>query len=110
MFGNILGASASSRLSAVEMNFRRWSASEIALIVLRVIFVGVTVTLFFAWLSSASTGSRGLSADADCVSFGRGGARCVTHSDGGSNGVADARSDCISAGRGGLICERSATK
>ena len=109
MFGNILGASASS-LSAVEMNFRRRPASEIALIVLRVIFVGVTVALFFAWLSSASTGSRGLSADADCVSFGRGGARCVTHSDGGSNGVVDARGDCISAGRGGLICERSATK
>jgi hypothetical protein len=75
MFGNILGASASSRLSTVEMNFRRLSASEIALIVLRVIFVGVTVALFFAWLSSANTGSRGLSADADCVSFGRGGAR-----------------------------------
>ena len=110
MFGNILGASASSRLSAVEMNFRRRSASEIALIALRAIFVGVTLALFFAWLSSANTGSRGLSADADCVSFGRGGARCVSHSDGGSNSVADARSDCISAGRGGLICERSATK
>ena len=109
MFGNILGASASS-LSAVEMNFRRRSASEIALIVLRVIFVGVTVTLFFAWLSSASTGSRGLSADADCVSFGRGDARCVSHSDGESTSVADARSDCIGSGRGGLICERSATK
>ena len=109
MFGNILGASASS-LSAIEMNFRRRSASEIALIVLRVIFLGVTGALFFAWLSSANTGSRGLSADADCVSFGRGGARCVTHSDGGSNSVADARSDCISAGRGGLICQRSATK
>ena len=110
MFGNILGASASSRLSAVEMDFRRRSASEIALTVLRVIFVGVTVALFLAWLSSASTGSPGLSADADCVSFGRGGARYVSHFDGGSNGVADARSDCISAGRGGLICERSATK
>ena len=110
MFGNILGASASSRLSAVEMNFRKRSASEIALIVLRAIFVGVTVALFFAWLSSANTGSRGLSADADCVSFGRGDARCVSHSDGESNSVADARSDCIGAGRGGLICERSATK
>jgi hypothetical protein len=105
MFGNIQGAGASSRASAVEMNFRRRSASEIALIVLYAIFVGVTVALFFAWL-----GERRLTADADCVSFGRGGARCVSHSDGGSNCVADARSDCISAGRGGLICERSATK
>jgi hypothetical protein len=105
MFGNIQGSGASSWASAVEMNFRRRSASEISLIVLYAIFVGVTVALFFAWL-----GERRLSADADCVSFGRGGARCVSHSDGGSNGVADARSDCISAGRGGLICERSATK
>jgi hypothetical protein len=110
MFGNIVGAGARSRASAVEMNFRRRSASDIASMAQCAIFVGVTVALFFAWLSSANTGSRGLSADADCVSFGRGGARCVSHSDGGSNGVADARSDCISAGRGGLICERSATK
>ena len=110
MFGNIVGAGASSLASAVEMNFRRRSASEIAVIVLCGIFVGVTVALFLAWLSSASTGSPGLSADADCVSFGRGGARCVGHSDGGSNGAAEARSDCISAGRGGLICERRATK
>ena len=110
MFGNILGAGASSRAPAVEMNFRRRSASEIALVVLCGVFVGAIVALFFAWLSSASTGSRGLSADADCVSFGRGGARCVGHSDGGSNGAAEARSDCVSAGRGELICERSATK
>jgi hypothetical protein len=111
MSGNWLGASSGGRASAIGMNFRRRLNSEAVLTVLYFVFVGVTAALFFAWLTSANTGRRAngnLSADADCVSFGRGGARCV--GDGGSNRIADARADCISAGRGGLICDRGVAR
>jgi hypothetical protein len=108
---NWLGASSGGRASAIGANFRRRLNSEAVLTVLYFVFVGVTAALFFAWLTSANTGGRAsgrLSADADCVSFGRGGARCET--DGGSNRIADARGDCISAGRGGLICDRGVAR
>jgi hypothetical protein len=111
MSANWLGASSGGRASAIGTNLSRRLKSEAALTVLYFVFVGVTAALFFAWLTSANTGRRAnghLSADADCVSFGRGGARCAT--DGGSNRIADARGDCISAGRGGLICDRGVAK
>jgi len=113
MFGNILRARVSSRASAVETDFRRRTASEIALTVLSFVFVGASAALFFVWLAFEYTGGRAsgaLSADLDCVSFGRGWARCVSHpaEDGGSNGAVQARSDCMSAGRGGLTCEGAA--
>ena len=105
MFGNILRASVSSRASSAGTDFRRWPASEIALTVLSFVFIGVSAALFFVWLAFEYTGgraSRALSADVDCVSFGRGWARCASHpaGDGGSNGAAGARSGCTSAGRG----------
>ena len=111
MSGKWFGASSDGRASAIAANFLRRLNSEAALTALGFVFVGVTAALFFAWLTSANTGGRAnghLSADEDCVSFGRGGARCV--GDGGSNRIADARGDCISAGRGGLICDRSIAK
>ena len=111
MFGNTFGASVGSRASAIELNFRRRSPSEIALIALRAVFVGLTVALFFAWLTSANMRGRagpGLTADADCVSLGRGGARCASRSAGDGAGAADLRSDCVSAGRGGLVCASAA--
>ena len=105
MFGNILRARVSSRASAVETDFRRRTASEIALTVLSFVFVGASAALFFVWLAFEYTGGRAsgaLSADLDCVSFGRGWARCVSHpaEDGGSNWAAEARSGCTSASRG----------
>ena len=105
MFGNILRASVSSRASSAETDFRRRPASEIALTVLSFVFVGVSAALFFVWLAFEYTGGRAsgaLSADVDCVSFGRGWARCASHpaGDGGSNWAAEARSGCTSAGRG----------
>ena len=105
MFGNILRGSVSSRASAVETDFRRRPASEIALTVLSFVFVGASAALFFVWLTFEYTDGRAsgaLSADVDCVSFGRGWARCASHpaGDGGSNWAAGARSDCTSAGRG----------
>jgi len=111
MSGNWLGASSGGRASAIGTNFRRRLNSEAVLTVLFFVLVGVTAALFFAWLAFANTGGRAnghLSADADCVSFGRGGARCETA--GGSKRIADARSDCISAGRGGLICDRGVAR
>src|SRR5271169_5358260 len=108
MFGNILRASVSSRASSAETDFRRRPASEIALTVLSFVFVGVSAALFFVWLAFEYTGGRasgGLSADVDCVSFGRGWARCASHpaGDGGSNSAAAARGNCVD--HGGLICE-----
>jgi hypothetical protein len=112
MFGNILLASESSRASSADTDFRRRSASEIALTVLSFVFVGASAALFFVWLAFDYTGGRAsgaLSADVDCVSFGRGWARCASHTagDGGSNGAAEARSGCTSAGRG---CSREGVK
>jgi hypothetical protein len=111
MSGSWLGASSGGRASAVATNFRRRLNSEVVLTAVCFVFVGVTAALFFAWLTSANTGGRAngqLSADADCVSLGRGGARCATG--GASNRIADARGDCMSAGRGGLICDRGVAK
>jgi hypothetical protein len=111
MSENWLGAGSGGRASANGTSLRRRLNSEALLTILYLVFVSVTAALFFAWLTSANTGGRAngqLSADADCVSFGRGGAHCV--GDGGSNRIADARSECISAGRGGLICDRGVTK
>jgi hypothetical protein len=111
MSGNGPGASSGGRASAIGTNFRRRLNSETVLTVLCFVFVGVTAALFFAWLTSADTGGSAgghLSTDADCVSFGKGGAHCV--GDGGSNRIADARGECISAGRGGLICDRGVAK
>jgi hypothetical protein len=102
---NWLGASSGGRASAIGTNFRRRLNSEAVLAVLYFVFVGVTAALFFAWLTSVNTGGR---AAADCVSFGRGGARCET--DSGSSRVVDAGGDCISAGRGGLICDRGVAR
>jgi hypothetical protein len=112
MLVNSRGARFAALAWAAEANLRRRPASAMALTVLRLVFVGVTAALFFAWLTSANTIGRGSSPDADCVSFGRGGARCLGHSAGecGANGAFEARSDCISAGRGGLICDRSVAK
>jgi hypothetical protein len=106
---NWLGASSGGRASVIGLNFRRRLNSEAVLAVLYFVFVGVTVALFFAWLTSANTVGRANGhLSADCVSFGRGGARCET--DGGSNRIADARGDCVSAGRGGLICDRGVAR
>lgn len=111
MSRNWLGASSAGRASANRTNFRRRLNSEAVLTALYFVFVGVTAALFFAWLTSANTGgpaNEHLSTDADCLSFGRGGARCV--GDGESNRIADARGDCMSAGRRGLLCDRSVAK
>ena len=100
MFGNGSGASVSSR----AMNFGSRSPGEIALMPMRILFVGLTVVLFFAWLTSADREGRASRfAEADCASFGRGGAHCAGASLGDS-GLADPH-DCINAARGGLICD-----
>jgi hypothetical protein len=52
MSGNWVGASSGGRTSAIGTNFRHLPESEVALTVLRFVFIGVTVALFFAWLTS----------------------------------------------------------
>jgi len=111
MSRNSRGARFGALASASEASLRRRPPNETALIVLQVIFCGATAALFFAWLTSAGAGLRasgGLSAQADCVSFGKGGVRCLDPSggDGESNKAADSRRDCLSLGRGGLLCDR----
>ena len=91
MLVNSRGARFAALAWAAEANLRRRPASAMALTVLRLVFVGVTAALFFAWLTSANTVERGSSPDADCVSFGRGGARCVGHSAGRSEPMAPSR-------------------
>jgi hypothetical protein len=111
MSENWLDGSSGSRASATRTSFHRRLNGEAALTVLRLVFVGVTAALFFAWLTSANTGGRAngqSSADGDCVGSGRGGARCA--SDGASDRIADAPGACMSAGRGGLICDRGVAK
>ena len=72
MLVNSRGANFVAVASAAEANMRRRSASAMALAVPRLVFVGVTATLFFAWMMSANTvrrGGQGSSAVADCVSL-----------------------------------------
>lgn len=68
---------------AAGMNFRRRSPSEIARIVLQVIFVAVTAALFLAWLTSPNVRRPavwGFAPQSGCPSVGRGGAPCFNHS------------------------------
>lgn len=83
MLRNALGASENSRALAVKLNFHPRLSREVALIVSRAIFVGVTAAVFFVWVASLSTGG-GSSSRANCASFGRGGAHCpsVSSTDG----------------------------
>ena len=77
MFRKLLRVNSGDRAFAVGFIHR--PTSEIVLDVMRLIFVGVTAALFLAWLTSANRGGVGRSADADCVSSGRSGARCTSH-------------------------------
>jgi hypothetical protein len=115
MSGNSLGASSVGRPSIIETHFQQRPISEIALVALWALLVGLIVLLFFAWLTSSNPGGRAngsLSAGGDCVSFGRGGAICRDHSagDGVSHGAADPGSHCVGLGRAALLCHRMATK
>jgi len=111
VFRSAVGAGANSRALAVRSNLRRRLAREFVLVASRVIFVGATAALFFAWAAALNAGG-GPSSKVDCTSFGRGGVHCpsVSSTEGRPIGDIDPRQDCVSVGRGGLICDRLPTK
>ena len=113
MFRNALGASVNSRASGVELNFRPRLSREVVVVVLRVVFVGMTAASFFAWVASLGTSGsaiREFSSKVDCVSYGRGGSLCPRRSSTDSWSIGDPRQDCVSMGRGGLICDKPPAK
>jgi hypothetical protein len=83
--------------------------TEAARLVAAAFWIVVLCALFAAWLMSANSARmRAWTRDlgSDCVSFGRGGARCPERS-ANDKGAADqfgATGDCAALGKGGRVC------
>jgi hypothetical protein len=108
VFGRTFSPGAGSTAATADLKLNLQSFSEVALAALRILFLGVTATLFVLWLiSDAGRSVSNSTANTDCVSAGRGRANCekgIASANGGN------QTDCISLGRGGLVCDKSSAK
>jgi hypothetical protein len=77
-----------------------WTPMSLTRALLQGIFVGATLALFLAWLSSSQSHRYALTGP-DCANFGKGGGACS-----GRYPTGDGANDgCVSLGRGGLFCK-----
>ncbi len=106
MFGNALHVSFGARRRGFYENGLRSTRGAIARLIAEAAWAAVVAALFFWWLMSGQTSGPLSGGRPDCVSFGRGGARCseAAHEAKEATSLSARNSDCVSLGRGGKVC------
>ena len=106
MFGNALHVSFGGRGRGFDENVLRWTRGAVARLIAEAAWAAVVAALFFWWLMSSQASDPLSGGRPDCVSFGRGGARCneAAPEAKGAATLSARNSECVSLGRGGKVC------
>jgi hypothetical protein len=102
MFANILHVSTSMRARTVGTNSLGSRRGVVAGFIAEAAWAALVVALFLGWLMSGPASESVKGRRTECVSFGRGGARCDGTAQGPSHPAT--ASGCVSLGKGGLVC------
>jgi len=89
-----------------DANGLRTTRGAVARLIAESAWAAVVAALFLWWLMSGQASGPLSGGRPDCVSFGRGGARCseAAHEVNEASSLSARNSDCVSLGRGGKVC------